>query len=66
MVAADPECPKCRGEGWVCEAHPHRGWLDGKNVVVSQAMLAAATRRPSFHRGSWNASNVSRCTAESY
>lgn len=24
------KCPKCYGEGWVCEAHLDRPWLDGK------------------------------------
>jgi hypothetical protein len=24
MSAPDPDCPYCRGTGWVCEAHPDR------------------------------------------
>jgi hypothetical protein len=30
MLATNPECPKCHGDGWVCEAHPEKGWFDGK------------------------------------
>lgn len=26
----NPNCPKCHGDGWCCEAHPDRPWLDGK------------------------------------
>lgn len=26
----NPNCPKCCGEGWVCEAHTHVPWFDGK------------------------------------
>lgn len=26
----NPNCLRCRGEGWCCEAHPDRPWSDGK------------------------------------
>lgn len=26
----DPNCPRCNGEGWVCEAHGLTPWRDGK------------------------------------
>ena len=26
---ADPLCPICKGEGWVCEDHPLEKWNDG-------------------------------------
>lgn len=34
----DPNCPQCRGEGWVCEAHPHMPWLDGKECCGEPAV----------------------------
>jgi len=26
---SDPDCPACRGEGWVCDSHPITPWKDG-------------------------------------
>lgn len=23
---ADGDCPRCKGEGWVCENHPDKAW----------------------------------------
>jgi hypothetical protein len=30
MLTTNPECSKCHGDGWVCEAHAERAWLDGQ------------------------------------
>ena len=27
---ADPECEICNGEGWVCENHSDKPWLEGE------------------------------------
>lgn len=24
----NPNCPTCKGVGWVCEAHPSKPWAD--------------------------------------
>ncbi len=26
---ADDDCPRCKGEGWVCESHEQIAWGDG-------------------------------------
>ena len=29
MNEGNPDCPKCAGDGWVCENHPNKVWPSG-------------------------------------
>lgn len=48
----NPNCPQCRGEGWVCEQHPDRPWSDGKGCCGAPgkpcACNPAALNPPGF------------------